>query len=215
MLRPNRIVITLNHRKRDVHRLLVFFTLFPWIAVAQSLTVPDGNMELPVVGAWSTTMPTAWTWSAGAGVETVGLTSTGGANGSQQTLYGNQLAGTLTTATFPQPFAGTGTATLFYWAKRENSGSYTVTASLMVGGVAVASRTDTFQTNVWTQLALNYLVTATDMWERQFKSSLPFLAAVHGRDIWTRSHWRFQIRCRLLALAAPILFSRIPILPAP
>lgn len=134
-------------------------------AFAASLLIPNGNMELPVVGAWSTTMPTNWTWTAGSGVGDVGLTSTGGANGSQQTLYGNQIAGTLTSAVLSQAVPGPGSLGLSYWTKRENTGLFTIVATLYVGGSAVASQSDVIATNAWTQYTLNYSAGSADVGE--------------------------------------------------
>lgn len=136
--------------------------LLPWLAIAQSLTVSNGSMELPVVGAWSTTKPPGWTWNPGSGVGDVGLTSTSGANGTQQSLYGNQLAGTFTSAATPETIPGEGSVILKYWAKRENFGNFTLAAETLVGGVSMATRTDVLQSNVWTQYTVNCPVTAAD-----------------------------------------------------
>ena len=126
---------------------------------ADSLIVSNGTMELPVVGAWSSTLPTGWSWSG----TSIGLTGgTGGANGSQQNLYGNNIAGTLTSAVLSQTVPGAGMLSLRYWVKRENTGSYGVTARLYIGGGIVASRTDVISTNAWTQYTLNYVASAMD-----------------------------------------------------
>jgi hypothetical protein len=128
-----------------------------------SLTVPNGDMELPAVGAWSTTKPLTWTWRAASGAGDVGLTSTGGANGSQQCLYGNQLAGTLVSPVLSGTFTNTGNAALTYWAKCLNTGYYSITARLLIDGLVVASRPDTLQNGDWTQFTLNYQVTPADL----------------------------------------------------
>ncbi len=142
--------------------LILLPLLLSWMAPAQTLGLFNGNMELPVVVAWSTTKPSSWTWSAGSGVGDVGLTSTGGANGSQQTLYGNQLAGTLTSDASMGTVPGEGAIVLTYYAKRENSGTFNLTGSVLVGGIVVTSRTDVLQTTTWTQYTLNCPVSAAD-----------------------------------------------------
>lgn len=107
-------------------------------------------------------MPSSWNWIAGSGMGDVGLTSTGGALGSRQTLYGNQLAGTLTAPVLTATITNAGQYALRYWAKRENSGSFTVTSKLILDGAEVASRLDWITTSVWTAYSLNYLATEAD-----------------------------------------------------
>jgi hypothetical protein len=94
-------------------RVLLTCGLFalPMAGLTQSLTVPDGNLETPVVAAWSTTLPTSWTWSPDSGAGGVGLTSTGSAKGSQRCLYGNQIAGNLTSDVLPQVLSAPGVLT--------------------------------------------------------------------------------------------------------
>ena len=141
---------------------VVLWFLLAWgvcRAHAAALAVPNGDMESPAaVGAWSTTKPASWSWSG----TSIGLTETGGAIGSRQTLYGNQIAGTLTSAILPQPVPDSGLLLLRYWVKRENTGSFGVTARLYVGGSLATSRTDVISTNAWTQYTLIYAPVATD-----------------------------------------------------
>jgi hypothetical protein len=135
----------------------------PWEGFAQSLTVPNGNLESPVVAAWSTALPASWTWAAGPGSGSAGLTGTGGANGSQQTLYGNQIAGTLTSGVLPQTVTSAGRYALRYWVKRENSGPFTLTAKLVLSGGELVSHADVIATNSWTQYTLSFNVPVADV----------------------------------------------------
>jgi hypothetical protein len=91
-------------------------------AHAEALAVPNGGLESPAVGSWSTTKPASWTWSAGSGCGSVGLTSTCGAKNSRQTLYGNQIAGTLTSDVLPQTLPGPEMLTLSDSAKKCHDG---------------------------------------------------------------------------------------------
>jgi len=116
-------------------------------------------MELPVVGNWSSMLPTNWSWS---GTSSPGLTHTGGALGTPQTLYGNNVVGTLTSDPLLQTAPGTGTLRLHYWSRRANTGSAVVTARLYVDGAMAASATNIIATGTWTQYTLNYGVTAAD-----------------------------------------------------
>ena len=106
--------LTGGHKSFHVIVWLCLLTLVPSVAYAQSLTVTNGNMEKPTVGAWSTTLPGSWTWAVGAGSGNVGLTSTGGANGTQQTFWGNSIAGTLTSAVLPQSLSSPALLALNY-----------------------------------------------------------------------------------------------------
>ena len=142
---------------------LCLLALVPPGALAQSLTVPNGNMESPTVGAWSTMLPGSWTWAVGPGSGSVGLTSTGGANGTQQTFWGNNIAGTLTSAILPQTLSSPALLALHYWTKRENTGPFTLTATLRVGGTPVASRSDVIGTNAWTPYTLDYNAQNADL----------------------------------------------------
>ena len=132
-------------------------------AKAQPMTVPNGNMESPAVGAWSTTLPSSWTWAAGGGSGNVGLTSTGGANGSRQTLYGNQITGTLTSAVLSQAVPGQGTLLLRYWVKRANTGSFAITSTLLLNGGTAVSRSDVIASPSWTQYTVSYHTAASDV----------------------------------------------------
>lgn len=127
---------------------------------AFTLSLVNGNMESPASGSWSTTRPSNWTWS---GTGTVGLTSTGGAESSTQTLYGNQIAGTLTSDILSDTVPGAGTLTLSYWTKRESSGSLSVTARISVGGNVAASRVDSISTSTWTKYTVTYNTSASDV----------------------------------------------------
>ena len=79
----------IESRLKGVLRLLSFGLAWsPLWAVALAVPVPNGNMELPVVGNWTATLPTNWVWT---GSTSPGLTHTGGALGTQQTLFGNNI----------------------------------------------------------------------------------------------------------------------------
>ena len=142
--------------------IIGFYGLLCSSVCADSLVVSNGTMELPSAVAWSTTKPSNWTWTAGSGCGSVGLTSTGGAKGSLQTLYGDQIAGTLTSDVLPQTLPTPEALTLSYSAKRGNTGSFTITATLLVNGVARISRADIINASGWTQYTLNYGVQVED-----------------------------------------------------
>lgn len=120
-------------------------------------------MESPTVGAWSTTLPANWSWSPGTGTGNVGLTSTGGANGSQQTFWGNGIAGVLTSNPLPETLANPSLLKLSYWTKRENTGSITVNAEILVNGSVAAARSDIIASSVWTQYTLEYPTGTADV----------------------------------------------------
>ncbi len=136
--------------------------VFGQASVHAALAVANGNMEAPAVGAWSTNSPTSWTWTKGAGSGAVGLTSTGGANGTTQTLWGNNILGTLTSATLSENVPGPGSISLSYWVKKLNTGSVNATANLLLGGSTVASRVTTLSSETWTQYTVNYEASASD-----------------------------------------------------
>ena len=142
---------------------LCLLTLVPSVACAQSLTVGNGNMETPTVGAWSTTLPGSWTWAVGAGSGNVGLTSTGGATGTRQTLWGNSIAGTLTSQVLPQTLSSPALLALNYWTKRENTGSFMLTAKVLVDGSVAAAQSLAIGTNAWSKYTLYYNAQNADL----------------------------------------------------